>query len=157
MLKFCLDKWTQNSDDLRDYLMNEKSFDDYEYLDLVKLIVEFILNKETPGDDDRYNVDNITEIDNGDYQGTLLYVIPADTYQPSEWEYIMTCVSYGSCSGCDTLQAILACPYGAKEMLVDDLMHLCRDMVTNIVAPYRTTDHWAFRDEDKNVEVKWED
>lgn len=46
----------------------------------------------------------IHEIDDGDYQGTLLYVIPEKGYQPSEYWYVK--VSYGSCSGCDTLQGI---------------------------------------------------
>lgn len=43
-------------------------------------------------------------IDDGDYQGTLLFLIPKDTYQPYEYYYVM--VGYGSCSGCDTLEAI---------------------------------------------------
>jgi hypothetical protein len=46
----------------------------------------------------------IHEIDDGEYQGTLLFLIAEDAYQPSEYYYVM--VSYGSCSGCDTLEAI---------------------------------------------------
>lgn len=46
----------------------------------------------------------ITEIDNGDYQGTLLYVIPEKGYQPFDYYYVK--VGYGSCSGGDTLQSI---------------------------------------------------
>ena len=45
----------------------------------------------------------IHEIDDGDYQGTLLYVIAADCYQPNDYWYVR--VYYGSCSGCDTLMA----------------------------------------------------
>jgi len=46
----------------------------------------------------------ITEIDYGDYQGTLVYVIGQKGPQPgTHWT---TSVSYGSCSGCDTLEAI---------------------------------------------------
>lgn len=47
---------------------------------------------------------NIHEIDDGDYQGTLVYLIPSEGYQPDT--YWVTKVSYGSCSGCDTLEAI---------------------------------------------------
>ena len=46
----------------------------------------------------------ITVIDHGDYQGTQLYVIGADGYQPSAYWAIF--VNYGSCSGCDTFEAI---------------------------------------------------
>ena len=46
----------------------------------------------------------IHEIDDGDYQGTLLYVIAANGYQPSTYWSVK--VSYGSCGGCDTLQGI---------------------------------------------------
>jgi len=43
-------------------------------------------------------------VDDGDYQGTLVFVIAEKGYQPSDFWYVK--VSYGSCSGCDTLQAI---------------------------------------------------
>src|SRR5581483_5779174 len=46
----------------------------------------------------------IHTIDDGDYQGTLLFVIAANGYQP--YDYWYTKVSYGSCSGCDTLEAV---------------------------------------------------
>jgi len=46
----------------------------------------------------------ITVIDHGDYQGTCLYVIAAEGYQPSKYWYVY--VSYGSCSGCDALEGI---------------------------------------------------
>lgn len=50
--------------------------------------------------------EKIHEIDDGDYQGTLLYVIPAKGYQPNDYWYVK--VYYGSCSGCDTLQNIFS-------------------------------------------------
>lgn len=46
----------------------------------------------------------VHKIDDGDYQGTLIFVIGADGYQPSTYWYVK--VGYGSCSGCDTLEAI---------------------------------------------------
>lgn len=48
--------------------------------------------------------DRILEINDGEYQGTLLYVIAADGYQPSDYWFVK--VGYGSCSGCDTLEAL---------------------------------------------------
>ena len=48
--------------------------------------------------------ERIHKIDDGDYQGTLLFVIAAKGYQPSK--YWAVSVGYGSCSGCDTLEGI---------------------------------------------------
>jgi hypothetical protein len=54
----------------------------------------------------KYNPDpeRIHVIDDGDYQGTLVYVIGSKNYQPDVYWYVK--VSYGSCSNCDTLAAI---------------------------------------------------
>lgn len=72
----------------------------HNYAELVKLVVASVV-----GDDyGQPNPEAIHEIDDGDYQGTLLYVIPANTYQPSDYWFVK--VYYGSCSGCDTLQGI---------------------------------------------------
>ena len=50
------------------------------------------------------DVERITKIDYGDYQGTLVFVVSETGYQPSQhWAVV---VDYGSCSGCDTLEAI---------------------------------------------------
>lgn len=105
-------------------------------MDLVKLSFEKIFNTGI-NHDYLLNLKRITEIDNGDYQGTLLYVIPFDTYQPSEHDHLMTYVDYGSCSGCDTLQAI-QCGHDRKltEAQVKNFMALCKDILTNTVRPF---------------------
>lgn len=46
----------------------------------------------------------IHAIDDGGYQGTQVYVIGEEGYQPSSYFYVR--VHYGSCSGCDTLLSI---------------------------------------------------
>jgi hypothetical protein len=70
------------------------------YSDIVRAVVEVI-----GGDDcDAPDPERITEIDHGNYQGTLLYIVGAKGYQPSD--YWAVSVSYGSCSGCDTLSAL---------------------------------------------------
>jgi hypothetical protein len=71
-----------------------------DYKALVRLVVE------TVGTDDYGQPDpkRIHQIDDGDYQGTLVFVIGAGGYQPSDYWYVR--VSYGSCSGCDTLEAV---------------------------------------------------
>jgi hypothetical protein len=57
-----------------------------------------------PGDYGTPDPSRITEIDDGDYQGTLVFVVAEHAYQPHV--YWVTKVAYGSCSGCDTLQDI---------------------------------------------------
>jgi hypothetical protein len=71
-------------------------------------IVETVLEAITYGNNFDYGTEpdskKIHLIDDGDYQGTLLYLIPVKQYQPHTYYYVF--IGYGSCSGCDTLQAI---------------------------------------------------
>lgn len=147
MIKFCLEQWEHNKDRLKRELETRTDLNICEYKTLVELVTEFILNN--PEDEPYYfegygelkfKTEHITEIDDGQYQGTLLYLIPIDIYQPSEFEYLMTFVDYGSCSGCDTLQSIQ--DYCGEANLtpsqVNDFMSLCKDIVTNMIRPYNT-------------------
>lgn len=151
MIKFCKYAWDKNADKLRKIL--EESENKYlfrcQYKDLVSLVVKTIFNNATDLGGHIWDADSITEIDNGDYQGTLLFTIPEDTYQPASYQYLMTFVEYGSCSVCDTLQAIQCCvPYTdsteKSDSVVDDFMALCRDIVANTIHPFNT----GWRNED---------
>lgn len=75
------------------------------YVGIVKATIAAITSEEDYDDDD-LNLDptRITVIDHGDYQGTILFVIAAKGYQPSRFWTVD--ISYGSCSYCDTFQAI---------------------------------------------------
>lgn len=72
-------------------------------------------------------------IDDGDYQGSKIYLAPSNIYQPSK--YYVCRVSYGSCSGCDTFQAI-DIPWDDDEELSEqslkDFMSLALHIVQNI-------------------------
>lgn len=136
MIKYCLKKWDKNKDKLEQFYRTTTGWNDCNYLDIVKAVVTYVLNDNTTFDDN-WDANGITEIDNGDYQGTLLYLIPQNTYQPSECDYLITYVDYGSCSGCDTLQAIQN--YGESyltEEQVKDFMTLSKDIITNMKKPY---------------------
>ncbi|EGT3640495.1 TPA: hypothetical protein ACP6IR_000056 [Clostridioides difficile] len=144
MIKYCKEKWIKNKTRLHEALLesdfiNRDSYCSYE--DLVKLSVKHILN-DNINEDDEWDVDNISEIDNGDYQGTLLYLIPKKTYQPNEYEYLMTYVGYGSCSDCDTLINIQD---SDSEDSIEDYMCLCKDIICNIIKPY----NFGWREDDK--------
>lgn len=73
-----------------------------DYKDVVRAVIEMLA--AASDDYDKPDPERIHSIDDGDYQGTLVYVIAASGYQPSRYWYVR--ISYGSCSGCDTLQAI---------------------------------------------------
>ena len=160
MIKQCIEKWDKNKDLLRSALNNNKLLnhvlnrnDDYpleylEYKDLVKLTVMFILN-----DENEWDANKIKEIDDGDYQGTLLYLIPEDTYQPASSEYLMTFVEYGSCSACDTLQGIQCyLDVRSRDKSIDDLMNLCKDLICNMIKPYNTG--WRHDKKFDTIEIK---
>lgn len=124
MIKEFIDEFEMRRDDLR-AIFSEKHPDSYR--DIVAAVVRTITS-------DLYNAidpDRIHEIDDGDYQGTLLYVIGAKGYQPSDYWYVR--VSYGSCSGCDTLQSIN--DYSSDkptERQVDDYMTLALHIVQGL-------------------------
>ena len=133
MLEIVKRNWDKNKESLEQEIRNSDTLNYCDYLDLVKLAFKVILS------DKELNLDGITLIDNGDYQGTQLFLIPFETYQPTEYEYLMTHVSYGSCSGCDTLQAIQN--WGNNKLTDDqvtDFMKLCLDILTNTIKPYNS-------------------
>lgn len=150
MLKYCLRKWDENKKKLEEELLKDPLLNNCEYKHIVEKVVEIILNTN---EECLWDSEGITEIDDGDYQGTLLFLIPRKTYQPLEYEYLMTYVGYGSCSGCDTLQAIQE-DYGENPISEDqlkDYMALCKDIITNMIKPYNC----GWRNEEEFTEVEF--
>jgi hypothetical protein len=102
------------------------------YKDIVQAVIEIVQG------DDFYGVPSardIVELDHGDYQGTLLYVMPEAGYQPYNYYYVR--VSYGSCSGCDTLMSLRDMGWGNpteedKEAQLDGLMTLALHVVQGL-------------------------
>ena len=152
MLKIVVEKWWKNKNKLEAAYRFKTGWNSCSYLDIVKETINSILN-----DNDGYtkwDIEHITEIDNGDYQGTLLYLIPENTYQPSSDEYLMTYVYYGSCSGCDTLQAIQEWSEGPlKEDQIKEFMMLSLHLLENMIKPYN--DGWRSNDDYKQVQDGW--
>ena len=100
-----------------------------EYKDIVKAVITVISENLDVGEyAPRPDPKRIHEINDGGYQGYLLYLIAADVYQPSDYWFVR--VGYGSCSGCDALQAIRK--YSAApptEQQVKDYMTLALHIV----------------------------
>jgi hypothetical protein len=154
MLKYCLKQWNKNHKLLEEQIRKSAKVNTCEYSYLVELVVDFILNIDgSVGTESLYRFDTwkIVQIDHGDYQGTLLFLIPLDTYQPSENEYLMTYAGYGSCSGCDTLMSIQDYTTDPPtEQQVKYFMALCKDLVTNMIKPYNCG--WRFDNEFDQVD-----
>ena len=101
MIQEIIKQWDKNKTNLETYFKG-KHPDSYE--EIVKKLFELCINDSDS--DNEYDVSEITVIDHGDYQGTQIFIIPRKTYQPSTSDYLWFDNSYGSCSGCDTLQRI---------------------------------------------------
>ena len=107
-------EFVQAQDKNKDLLLeNFKQKNPSSYQDIVEKLVTIVINPYLKDEcsieypmDNGLDIENMTVIDNGDYQGTTIYIIPYDTYQPSVSDYVMTNNYYGSCSGCDTFQSI---------------------------------------------------
>jgi len=131
MIRRFVERFEAGKDTLRESLSKEHPSD---YEALVKLLVETI----TSDDYDDIDPERIREINDGDYQGTLVYVIGAKGYQPSTYYY--TRVNYGSCSGCDTLQAIR--DYDSdefpNEQQIEEYLTLVLHLLQNLKQMYDT-------------------
>lgn len=120
-------RWEKNKHLIKEEFQ-KKHPDDYK--EVVSNVIKHITSEDACG---ICNLDpeRIHEIDDGDYQGTLIYVIGAKGYQPSD--YWAVSVNYGSCSGCDTLQRIRAYSNDAPdEDQVKDYMTLALHIVQGI-------------------------
>lgn len=152
MLKVIKEQWDKNQEVLREALKNGTGFNSCSYMDLVKLAFDKVYNTGMITYGSILDIDNIVQIDHGNYQGTLLFVIPVKCYQPSEYEYLMTYIGYGSCSVCDALQSIQDyCDDGLTDEQVSEFMSLCRDILANTVKPFNKG--WRYDSDFDEVEM----
>ena len=135
MIQEFADAFIQKSPELREKFRKEFPGS---YVDIVCSVVELLKGVET-GTYVSMDPDRIIEIDHGDYQGTRLYVIGAEGYQPST--YWSVYVNYGSCGGCDSLKSIrdYSLEYNFEqgrdvpnETALDDVMSLALHIVQSI-------------------------
>lgn len=145
MIKICLEAWDKYNGELEAWYrsLSVKDLRCLSYKDIATRVFGMV-NRYMEKSCNWYaglDLDNIVEINNGDYQGTLLYLVPFETYQPSEYEYLMTYIGYGSCSCCDTLQGLeLWDEYTENEYenVIKGHMFLARDILSHIIRPYNT-------------------
>lgn len=122
MIKEIVSQWNENKGKLEERFRSEHP---ESYTAIVKAIFELVVSG--------YSVPDMTVIDNGEYQGTQIFLIPEETYQPSVDNYLVTHTYYGSCSGCDTLEGIRS--YDKEkptETQVKDYMTLALHLVQRL-------------------------
>lgn len=125
-----IERWENSKENLRNYLATHPIKGNCQsYKELVKVLIEECLNYDGcyPLFSTKFEC-----IDDGDYQGTQIFVLNYATYQPSATDYFIFDNSYGSCSGCDTLLSIIDYGFGGEPPttnMVNELMTLCLHMV----------------------------
>ena len=105
MIQEIIKKWEENKYKLEEYLSTTKQEKFASYEAIVQQIFELVINSDEDSYE-RFNVNKMTVIDDGNYQGTQIFIIPKDTYQPNIDDYLITHTYYGSCSGCDVIEGI---------------------------------------------------
>lgn len=125
MIQEFIERWDKYKGNLENYFRNTKQDEFVSYKKIVELLFEKVINQE----ETKYylfSTDNMTVIDDGDYQGTQIFIIPLDSYQPDVTQYVVTNTYYGSCSGCDILQSIHHYDYDElpNEEQIKDYMQL---------------------------------
>ena len=111
MIKEFVNAWDKNKNKLEEYFNThaQKEFDSYK--NILILTVELVINpylEEKDGEIQPLDIYNTMVVGDGNYQGTLLYIIPGYEYEHYIENYIFTYIYYGSCSNCDTLLGILS-------------------------------------------------
>ena len=102
MIKEFIQQWDERKHLLEEWL---KENEPREYEDIYKKLFELVITKPNGYADD-WDWKRFRVIDDGDYQGNLIFILCNDSYQPDLRDYNFTNVDYGSCSGCDTFQHI---------------------------------------------------
>lgn len=126
MIKKFVDAWESRKAEIRS-VFEAAHPDDY------KAVVKAVVGILPPDSEwsDGPSTERIHQIDDGDYQGTLVFVIAASGYQPSEYWYVK--VGYGSCSGCDTLESIRGYEDGKPtQEQVDEYMTLALHVIQGL-------------------------
>ena len=128
MIQRFVDRFMEKRGILRESL-GKKHPDDY--TELVRSVIDIISIDENDSVDSEPDNNRVHIIDDGDYQGTLVFVIAEQGYQPCEYWYLR--ISYGSCSGCDTLESIREYEDGLpSEKQIDDYITLSLHIVQGL-------------------------
>jgi len=121
MIQRFVDTYMEKKEELRCIFSKELP---RKYEDLVRTVVSILGDSGSPKNPDPHR---IHKIDYGEYTGTLVFVIAESGDNPRTHWYAV--ISYGSFSGCDTLQRIINDDEGRR---VEDMMTLALHIVQAI-------------------------
>lgn len=128
MITEFIDKFQEIKPRLLEQFSNAEPDD---YADIFKQTIKMMFeNSEYTYSIDRITPDfeRITVIDDGNYQGTLVFVVASKGYQPSD--YWATSVDYGSCSGCDTFESYS--DYDNPEQSAPEMVTMALHMIESM-------------------------
>lgn len=139
MIEIFVKAWDKNKSLLEEHIKKQNQ-EELDYATLLKWLINIVINPyidETDSFIRKFDSDKIHVIDDGNYQGSQLFIVPTNIYQPEPKDYIWTYQYYGSCSGCDLLESIREYDEGlptekqVKEymMLELHLLQRCRWMI----------------------------
>lgn len=127
MEELIIKRWENGKENLRRWFETTPQCEYNNYSSIVSALIKKCLNYGDCG----IRISEEFEVsDHGDYQGTQIFLLHEDEYQPSAYNYYVFDNYYGSCSVCDTLLGISGYEGGlpTKEQ-VDEYMTLCLHMV----------------------------
>lgn len=127
MDELIIKRWENGKENLRKWFETTPQCNYDNYQSIVSALIKYCLNF---GDCEIRISEEFDVLDHGDYQGTQIFILHENEYQPSSYNYYVFDNYYGSCSGCDTLLGISRYDVGfpTKEQ-VDGYMTLCLHMV----------------------------
>ena len=119
MLKYCVEQWEKNKENLRTAFENCDIYSSYE--DFAHLIIKNIFPEW-----ENYKLDIHYY---SEYNGDVVFFIHSDTW--CKEELFLSYLYYGSCSVCDALQAA-----EFSETRVNDMMAIALNFIQNMTHPY---------------------
>ncbi len=120
MLKYCVDQWEKNKENLLEAFENYDIYSNYEVF--ARLVIENIFPEW-----DNYDVIIMKQ---GDYTGDVIFFISANT-EGSKNDIFLSYLHYGSCSVCDTLMRA-----AESEERVEDQMRIALHFIQNMKHPF---------------------
>ena len=102
MILHYVKQWEERKHLLEQWL-NKNEPNSYE--NIYEMLFRLVITRSERGELE-WDWNRFVKIDDGSFQGTEIYILCSNTYQPELTDYIFTSVTYGSCSVCDTFQAI---------------------------------------------------
>ena len=120
MLKYCVDQWEKNKENLHQAFNDCDIYRDYE--EFARIIIRSVFPEWTDYD--------VIIMKQGDYTGDVIFFISADT-EGSKNDIFLSYLRYGSCSVCDTLMRA-----AESEERVEDQMRIALHFIQDIKHPF---------------------